>query len=124
MKVVINKKSFHIFLKVSALLAVFSSAYFNNNGQLPVIEVDFHRKSLQVSQDPEEFYGFQQQSFELQQNNYSQPLAWMKESDVLGKYVVKSEKAGDWVIVMALKVHQCDQASGFNSCMAPAEGRS
>lgn len=60
MKVVINKKSFYTFLKVSTLLAVFSSAYFNNNGQLPVIEADFHRKSLQVSQDPEEFYGFQQ----------------------------------------------------------------
>lgn len=48
----------------------------------------------------------------------------MKESEVLGKYVVKSEKAEDWVVIMALKVHQSDQASGFNSCMAPAEGRS
>lgn len=83
MKVVIIKKSFHIFLTVSTLLAVFSSADFNNNGQLPVIEADFHRKSLQVSQDPEEFCGFQQQSCE--QNNYSQPLAQIKESEVLRK---------------------------------------
>lgn len=74
-KVEANSESFHIFLKVCALLAVFSSANFDNNGQQPVIGADFQAKSLKLSQDPEEFCGIQQQPLSYSKNNYSWPLA-------------------------------------------------
>lgn len=60
-KVEANCESFHIFLKVCTLLAVFSSANFDSNGQQPAIDADFQTKSLKLSQDPEEFCGIQQQ---------------------------------------------------------------